>query len=64
MGGSSGAIVLGAMRAAKSLKKGQRCVLLLPDGIRNYMTKFMSDEWMISQNFMKPIIYETVSPIE
>jgi cystathionine beta-synthase len=36
----------GAMKAAKSLKKGQRCVVLLPDSVRNYMTKFLNDEWM------------------
>lgn len=64
IGGSSGAIVLGAMRAAKTLKKGQRCVLFLPDGLRNYMTKFLSDEWMISKNFMQPIEYEKICPKE
>lgn len=26
-----------AMRAAKDLKEGQRCVVILPDSVRNYM---------------------------
>ena len=34
-------------QAAKSLKKGQRCVVLLPDSVRNYMSKFLSDGWMV-----------------
>ena len=36
-GGSSGANVDAAMRVAKDLKEGQNCVVILPDGIRNYM---------------------------
>lgn len=31
-GGSSGAILAGALKSAKSLKKGQNCVVILPDG--------------------------------
>lgn len=38
-GGSSGAAMTSALKAAKKLKKGQKCVVLLPDNIRNYMTK-------------------------
>ena len=40
-GGSAGAAVVGAIKAAKSLKPGQRCVVLLADSVRNYMTKFL-----------------------
>jgi cystathionine beta-synthase len=46
IGGSSGTAVFAALEAAKSLKKGQNCLVILPDGIRNYMRKFVSDEWM------------------
>ncbi|XP_038206797.1 cystathionine beta-synthase-like [Zerene cesonia] len=53
-GGSSGAAMWGAMQAAKSLKAGQRCVVILPDNIRNYMTKFISDQWMEARHF-KPL---------
>ena len=51
VGGSSGAMMYAAMQAAKSLGQGQRCVVILPDGVRNYMTKFLSDEWMRERNF-------------
>lgn len=42
-----------AVQAAKSLKKGQRCVVLLPDSVRNYMTKFLDDEWMFERGFLE-----------
>lgn len=38
--------MVAALRAAKSLKPGQRCVVLLPDSVRNYMTKFLNDDYM------------------
>uniref|UniRef100_A0A915IY34 Tryptophan synthase beta chain-like PALP domain-containing protein n=1 Tax=Romanomermis culicivorax TaxID=13658 RepID=A0A915IY34_ROMCU len=50
-GGSSGASMWAALQAAKDLKEGQRCVVLLPDGVRNYMTKFLSDSWMTERGF-------------
>jgi cystathionine beta-synthase len=50
-GGSSGTAVAAAMRAAKDLPAGARVVVMLPDSVRNYMTKFLSDDWMIKQNF-------------
>jgi cystathionine beta-synthase len=40
-GGSSGTAVAAAIKAAKGLKKGDRCVVLLPDSVRNYMSKFL-----------------------
>lgn len=39
-----------ALKAAKQLKEGQNCVVILPDGVRNYMTKFISDSWMETRN--------------
>ena len=53
-GGSSGAAVVAALSAAKALKPGQRCVVLLPDSVRNYMTKHLSDDWMWRQGFASP----------
>lgn len=50
-GGSAGTAMWGALQAAKQLKAGQRCVVILPDGIRNYMSKFMDDKWMSTQGF-------------
>nr|QQY02536.1 cystathionine beta-synthase [Cryptocotyle lingua] len=53
-GGSSGSALLAAMRAARDYKlgKGHRVLLLLPDSIRNYMTKFLSDMWMYNRNLI------------
>lgn len=36
-GGSSGANVSAAMKVAKDLGENDSCVVILPDGIRNYM---------------------------
>lgn len=59
-GGSSGSCVSAAVRAAKefNLKAGQRVVVLLPDSVRNYMSKFLSDDWMVENKFMEPVITE------
>lgn len=51
-GGSSGAAVSVALKAAASLKAGQRCVIILPDSVRNYMTKALSDDWMLDHGFI------------
>jgi len=60
-GGSSGATTWAAMQAVqgktllgkiKPLHRGQRCVILLPDSTRNYMTKFLSDEWMVTNKLL------------
>ncbi|XP_075547825.1 cystathionine beta-synthase isoform X2 [Dermacentor variabilis] len=51
-GGSSGSAMSVAVVAAKSLKAGQKCVVILPDGVRNYMTKFLSDGWMAERGFI------------
>jgi cystathionine beta-synthase len=44
-GGSSGSAMAGALSAAARLAPGQRCVVVLPDGIRNYMSKHLRDSW-------------------
>ena len=44
-GGSSGSAVTALMQVAPRLKKGQNCVAILPDGIRNYMSKFLNKNW-------------------
>jgi len=56
-GGSCGSAMVGAVKAAKwlvktgKLKEGARVVVLLADSTRNYMTKFLSDEWMKKYDF-------------
>ncbi|GGI87438.1 pyridoxal-phosphate dependent enzyme [Legionella impletisoli] len=52
VGGSSGAAMCGALKAAKTLKSSQKCLVIFPDSIRNYMSKFMNDEWMKEQGFL------------
>jgi len=51
-GGSCGAAVSCALLAAKELKKDQTCVVILPDSVRNYMSKAISDDWMIEHGFV------------
>jgi len=38
------------------MKRGQKCVVILPDSTRNYMTKFLNNDWMIDRGFMEPTI--------
>jgi len=59
VGGSSGTAMVAAVQAAKKLKKGQRCLVILPDSVRNYMTKFLTDEWMIEMGFIEPTLPST-----
>ncbi|XP_041030020.1 cystathionine beta-synthase-like [Carcharodon carcharias] len=51
-GGSSGSAMCGAVRVAKDLKEGQRCVVILSDSIRNYMSKLLSENWMEEKGFL------------
>ncbi|CAL4248117.1 unnamed protein product, partial [Meganyctiphanes norvegica] len=41
-----------AMLAARDLGPGKHCVVILPDSVRNYMTKFLSDQWMMDKDFI------------
>lgn len=49
-GGSSGSAVWAAIEACRELgwqdDPSKRVVIVLPDGVRNYMSKFMDDAWM------------------
>uniref|UniRef100_A0A803Y1L8 Cystathionine beta-synthase n=1 Tax=Meleagris gallopavo TaxID=9103 RepID=A0A803Y1L8_MELGA len=54
-GGSSGSAMSVAVQAAKDLKDGQRCVVILPDSVRNYMSKFLNDKWMIKNGFLNDV---------
>ena len=51
VGGSSGSSVWAALQKAKELDEGQNCVVILPDGIRNYLSKFVDDDWMKEHGF-------------
>ena len=53
IGGSSGGAVWAALQVATRLKKGDKCLVILPDSIRNYLTKFVNDEWMEEHEFFE-----------
>ena len=50
-GGSCGSAMVAALKSAKHLDKNKKCLVVLPDSIRNYMTKFPDDQWMKDQGF-------------
>ena len=50
-GGSSGSAMIAALKGAAQLDEDQKCLVVLPDGIRNYMTKFPNDQWMKDQGY-------------
>lgn len=52
IGGSSGSATWGALQAAQKLKAGQKCLILLPDSIRNYLTKFVDNNWMQERGYL------------
>ncbi len=53
VGGSCGAATWAAMQVCKEMKPGQRVVVILPDSIRNYLSKFASDAWMRQHGFQQ-----------
>ena len=52
-GGSSGSAMWAAKEWAKRNGPGKRIVVILPDSIRNYMTKFLDDRWMKENGFVE-----------
>jgi len=54
VGGSAGATMAAAVKVAKTMKKGERLVVLFADSVRNYMTKFLSDNWMMEYGYIEP----------
>ncbi|XP_058517554.1 cystathionine beta-synthase isoform X2 [Ochotona princeps] len=61
-GGSAGSAVAVAVKAAQELQEGQRCVVILPDSVRNYMSKFLSDKWMLQKGFLKEEVLSEKRP--
>jgi cystathionine beta-synthase len=59
-GGSSGSAVWAAIEMAKKYGPKKRIVVLLPDSVRNYMTKFMDPQWMKENGFTESA-WETAS---
>ncbi|KAK6501589.1 cystathionine beta-synthase [Arthrobotrys musiformis] len=54
VGGSSGSAMQAAMLAAKDLGEDDVVVVVLPDSVRSYLTKFIDDDWMVNNDFLTP----------
>ncbi len=59
VGGSSGTAVWATFEAIKLYPEAKKILVILPDSIRNYLTKFVSDEWMQERGYMKERNEET-----
>ncbi|WP_186647638.1 pyridoxal-phosphate dependent enzyme [Fluviispira vulneris] len=55
-GGSSGTALYGVNAIIETVPKGSKIVVILPDGIRNYMTKLMDNEWLSKLNFKQAVL--------
>ncbi len=53
VGGSSGSVVWAALQVAGTLSENEKCLVILPDSIRNYLSKFVDDKWMNEQGFIE-----------
>jgi len=51
VGGSSGTAVWAMLEAIKSYPDVKKALVLLPDSIRNYLSKFVNDDWMQQHDF-------------
>lgn len=51
VGGSAGSALWAAIEVAKTLPEDKRVCVIICDGIRNYMSKFISDDWMIENGY-------------
>ena len=51
VGGSSGSVMMAALLEAKSLPADANCVVICADGIRNYLTKFVNEDWRKENGF-------------
>jgi cystathionine beta-synthase len=63
VGGSSGSCLAGLLKIAKDIPSNKKVVLILPDSSRNYMSKFISDDWMEQNGFLErpsPVNHITV----
>jgi cystathionine beta-synthase len=53
VGGSCGSAVWAAVQIAKKYGPDKRVVTLLADSVRNYLTKFLDDQWMRENGFVE-----------
>lgn len=57
VGGSSGSAMAAAIRAVKDLGlgKGDTVVVILPDSIRSYLSKFADDDWLAANHLLPEV---------
>ena len=63
VGASSGSCLFAAIQFCKDLNLGpdKRVVVIFVDGIRNYISKFLNDDWMLENGYFTQEEYEKVS---
>ncbi|PHH89722.1 hypothetical protein CDD83_5419 [Cordyceps sp. RAO-2017] len=56
VGGSSGSAMAAMLKAVKDFgfKKGDVVVVILPDSIRSYLSKFADDDWLAANGLLPP----------
>jgi cystathionine beta-synthase/cysteine synthase A len=54
VGGSSGSAVWAALEAARLYPEAKKILTLLPDSIRNYLSKFVDDDWLRERGYLEP----------
>lgn len=47
-----------ACQVAKNLPADKRVVCIFTDSLRNYITKFVSDDWLLENNLIEQKIYD------
>jgi cystathionine beta-synthase/cysteine synthase A len=52
VGGSSGSALWGTLLALKKYPQVKKALVILPDSIRNYLSKFVNDDWMKEHGFL------------
>lgn len=50
-GGSSGATIVAFAQRVELISEDKVIVVLLPDGLHNYLTKFANEDWMPEQGY-------------
>lgn len=60
VGGSSGAVLWAAIQLAKTLNLDSktRIVCLFADSVRNYITKFLNDDWLLERGLINQKVYD------
>lgn len=66
VGGSSGSAMVALVKCVKDLRlgKGDTVVVILPDSIRSYLSKFADDDWLAANDLLPPPLKSTLHTLE